>query len=309
MKLGRIIRKGARIGLVSPASPSKKEEVDDLIKYLEGQGFELALGRTIYKKNKYLAGTDEERAADLNQMFGDPDIDAILCIRGGYGSPRILDLLDYDLIEKNPKVFIGYSDITAIHVALNQKCGLVSYHGPMGSSDMIDGFNPISRENLEAIVMENGRGRRLENPEGHKLEVLRPGSCQGPVLGGNLSLIVDLIGSDYGLDPRGKILFIEEVGEEPRNIDRMLNQMRLCGMFKDCLGVILGDFKNCQGDENSFSLDQVLDQYFGDLDLPVVKNFQAGHCEPMLTIPFGPEIRLDTKGPEILIMEDTVKGD
>jgi len=306
MNIGKRLSRGSTIGVISPASPTDLKKVEDLENLLKDLGFKVLMGRTPYKNNKYLAGTDEERARDVNEMFANKDVDGILCVRGGYGTPRILDLLDYDLIEKNPKVFIGYSDITAIHVALNQKCKLVSYHGPMGASDMVGGFNPISREKLEDIVVRNGKNRKLENPKGARLEVLKKGLVEGPIIGGNLSLLVDLIGSEYEVDTRGKILFIEEVGEEPRNIDRMLNQLRLSGKLDEAIGIILGDFNNCTSTSESFTLDEVLDQYFSNLEKPVIKNFKAGHCEPMLTIPFGVEVRLDANQAEVEILGETV---
>lgn len=306
MKRPKALKKGSTIGVISPASSTEKNRIKKLEKILKNEGFNVVMGKAVYESNKYLAGTDEERAEDLNYMFKNEEIDGILCVRGGYGTPRILDLLDYETIEENPKVFIGYSDITAVHVALNQKCNLITYHGPMGSSDIVDGFNEESKENLEKIVFKNGKNKNLENPKKEKFEIINKGVVEGSIIGGNLSLLVDLIGTDYEVDTKGKILFIEEIGEEPRNIDRMLNQLRLSGKLDDAIGIILGDFNNCTTENISFTLDEVLDQYFKGINKPVLKNFKAGHCEPMITIPFGVKIKLDCNLGEVIILEDTV---
>lgn len=306
MKRPKALKKGSTIGVISPASSTEKNRIKKLEKILKNEGFNVVMGKAVYESNKYLAGTDEERAEDLNYMFKNEEIDGILCVRGGYGTPRILDLLDYETIEENPKVFIGYSDITAVHVALNQKCNLITYHGPMGSSDIVDGFNEESKENLEKVVLKNGKNKNLENPKKEKFEIINKGVVKGSIIGGNLSLLVDLIGTDYEVDTKGKILFIEEIGEEPRNIDRMLNQLRLSGKLDDAIGIILGDFNNCTTENISFTLDEVLDQYFKGINKPVLKNFKAGHCEPMITIPFGVKVKLDCNLGEVIILEDTV---
>lgn len=309
MNLGKRIKKGDTIGVIAPASSSDRSDIDKLKALLEDYGFKVKMGAYVYEQNTYLAGKDEERALDINNMFKDKSVDGILCIRGGYGTPRILDLLDYDLIRDNPKVFVGYSDITGIHTAINNKGNLVTYHGPMGVSDMVGGFNEESKKNLQAIIMKNGKNFQLENPDGIELETINPGLVEGEIIGGNLSLLVDLIGTEYEVDTRGKILFIEEIGEAPRNIDRMLNQLRLSGKLDDALGIILGDFNDCITSNLSYSLDQVLDQYFKGLGKPVLKNFKAGHCEPMISLPFGAKISLDCNEKKVLIIEDTVRED
>ncbi len=309
MNLPKILKKGQTIGVIAPASASAKENIDKLKSLLEKYGYKVKMGKYVYDQNKYLAGTDEERAEDFNAMFRDEEVDAILCIRGGYGTPRMLDLIDYDAIIENPKILLGYSDITGIHTAINNKANLVTYHGPMGVSDMINGFDEVSKKNLENIIAKNGKNLVLENPKGIELEVINKGIAQGEIIGGNLSLLSDLIGTEYEVKTQGKILFIEEIEEIPRNIDRMLNQLRLAGKIEDAVGIILGDFNNCVTEDLSYSLDEVLDQYFKGIGKPVLKNFKAGHCEPMITIPFGAKVELDCDSKKVTVMEDTVMED
>lgn len=299
------LKKGDTIGVISPASPSDRSEVDKLERVLTDKGFKVKMGKSPYETNRYLAGEDDLRAEDVNSMFADSEVQGILCVRGGYGTPRILDKLDYDLIRDNPKIFLGYSDITSLHIAFNQICGLVTYHGPMGVSDIMDGLDPFTEKSLIDIIMSGEENLVLANPEDIQLEIIQSGQVEGEIIGGNLSLIADTMGTDYEIDCKDKILFIEEIGEKPRNIDRMLNQLRLAGKIQDAKGVILGDFNNCDNEdgETSFVLREVVEQYFGHLDKPVIYNFKSGHCEPMITIPFGVKVRLDGDNGKVILLE------
>lgn len=241
----KALKFGDTIGVVAPASPTLEENVEKAHKKLKDLGFKVKMGKSCYEKYGYLAGTDSLRAEDINHMFRDEEVDGIICLRGGYGTPRILELLDYDLIKKHPKVFIGYSDITALHIAITRFSQLITFHGPMVASDMLGDFNQFSKKSLFNFIMEGEYLRNIKNPPGEELKTMNPGIAEGSIIGGNLSLIADTLGTPYEIDLKGKILFIEEVGEEPYQIDRMLTQLRLAGKLKEAEGIILGDFNNC----------------------------------------------------------------
>jgi len=307
MKIPRGLRPGDRVGLIAPASPVGREDIERAKEAVEDLGLKLRLGESVYKSYGYLAGRDEERARDLNRMFEDESIDGIICLRGGYGSSRILDLIDYDMIRDNPKVFVGYSDITAIHLALNQKSRLVSYHGPMAASDLGRSPSDYTLENFKNMVFDLGYNTILKNPEGEEVITINEGIVEGELIGGNLSLLASSIGTDYELDTRDKIILIEEVGEDPYAIDRMLTQLRLSGKFDEARGLILGDFRDCRASKEEYDeqlpLLKVFEDILGDLDLPCIYNLKLGHCEPVLTIPFGIELRLNANKGYVELLE------
>jgi len=305
----KALKFGDTIGVIAPASPTTDKNIKKVEKTLSDMGFKVKMGKSVYERHGYLAGRDEVRASDVNSMFEDDEVDGIICIRGGYGTPRILDLIDFEIIKNNPKVFVGYSDITALHIAFNQVAGLVTFHGPMASSDMINVFSSFSKEHLFKAIMNAEPIGRISNPEGEEIVTIHGGIVEGTIIGGNLSLIADTIGTPYEIDVKGKILFIEEIEEEPYRIDRMLNQLRLSGKLDDAVGIILGDFKKCDAKEpdKSLTLEEVIDDYFRPLNKPIVYNLQAGHCEPMVTIPFGIKARLDADKKELIFLENAVE--
>jgi muramoyltetrapeptide carboxypeptidase len=305
----KALKFGDTIGVIAPASPITEERVKKAHDKLIEMGFKVKMGKSPYERYGYLSGSDAIRAEDVNEMFRDKEVDGIICLRGGYGTPRILGLLDYESIKNNPKVFVGYSDITALHIAFTQICNLVTYHGPMVSSDMIGNFSDFSRDNLFKVIMNNESIGEIRNPKGEEIITINGGIAEGTIIGGNLSLIVDTIGTPYEIDVKGKILFIEEIGEEPYNIDRMFNQLRLAGILEDANGIILGDFNNCvseKHDEN-LTLEQVIEDHIKPIGKPTIYNLQAGHCEPMVTLPFGVKARLDADKKELIILENSVE--
>ena len=310
MNKPKALKIGDTIGLVAPASALRQAgALEKSIKILEQQGFKLVIGESCGKKYGYFSGSDEIRARDINTMFQDSNIDAVFCLRGGYGTPRILDMLDYDMIKKNPKIFIGYSDITAIHIALNQKCDLITFHGPMAASDMLEDFNEFSKESyLKAITSIKPLGQ-LNNPLGIDIKSMVSGKARGKIVGGNLSLIAATIGTPYEIDTVGKILFLEDVGEFTYSVDRMLTQLRLSGKLKDCVGIILGDFTNCLPQYEGF--DHTLMEVFHDIIVqakkPTIYNFMAGHCTPKITIPLGADSLLDADSCTLTITESALR--
>lgn len=305
----RALRLGDTIGLIAPAGFSRKEKVKEAYDKITQMGFKVKMGKSPYEKYGYLSGSDQIRARDINEMFKDKEVDGILCLRGGYGTPRILDLLDYEGIKANPKIFIGYSDITALHIAFNQIAGLVTFHGPMAVSDMIGDFKEFSQESLFNLIMDKKERYEMKNPVKEEIITINRGVAQGTIIGGNLSLIVDTIGTAYEIDVEDKILFIEEIGEEPYNIDRMFNQLRLWGKLERVKGIILGDFNNCKPGkpQDSLSLEEVIDDQIKPLGKPTIYNFQSGHCNPMITLPFGVKARLDGGKKELVILEKATK--
>lgn len=300
---------GDTIGVVAPASPTTIDRVEKAYEKLIEMGFKVIMGESCYSNYGYLAGTDDVRAEDLNKMFKNQEIDGIICLRGGYGTPRILDLLDYDLIKNNPKVFIGYSDITALHIAFNKLSTLVTFHGPMVSSDLIGEFSEFSKKSLYNSILEGKFQPVIKDPL-DEITIINGGKAEGAIIGGNLSLITSTIGTPYEIDSKGKILFIEEIGEEPYRIDRMLTQLRLSKKLEEAEGIILGDFNNCVAEsseyDDSLTLEEVIDQIIKPLGKATIFNFKAGHCEPTVTIPFGVKAKLDADNKVLTLLEKPI---
>lgn len=298
---------GDTIGVIAPASPTSQENVKKAYEKLTSMGFKVKMGKSCHEQYGYLSGSDKIRAQDLNNMFKDYKVKGIICMRGGYGTPRILDLVDYDLIKNNPKVFVGYSDITALHIAINQLANLVTFHGPMVSSDIIGSFSKFSQDSLYNSILDNDFSGSIVNPPGEEIETIHKGVAEGELIGGNLSLIVDTLATPYEIDLKGKILFIEEIGEESYQIDRMLTQLRLSGKLDEAEGIILGDFKNCgtvSKHKESLSLRQVIDDIIKPIGKPTIFNLKAGHCEPMITLPLGAKVSLDANKRKVTILEN-----
>lgn len=305
----KALKKGDTIGLIAPSSPVRSSNgVEKSIELLEDQGFKVVVGESCYKRYGYLSGTDDIRASDINRMFKDNNVDAVFCLKGGYGTPRILDKIEYSIVRENPKLFIGYSDITAIHIAFNQKCDLITIHGPMAASDMLEDFDNFSKESYFKAITSTKPLEILNNPEGFDIKTLVAGKAKGRIVGGNLSLITATIGTPYEIDTKGKILFLEDIDEYTYSIDRMLNQLRLSGKFEDCEGIILGDFKDCvpQYEDYSLTLIEVFKDIIEPANKPTIYNFMAGHCTTKITIPLGVEAVLDAENRTVRILENAL---
>ncbi|HWQ30972.1 MAG TPA: LD-carboxypeptidase, partial [Negativicutes bacterium] len=284
---------GDTVGLVAPASPAGASKVEKAVKYLEGLGYRVRIGESAYSSRGYLAGCDELRAADINSMFSDREVAAVFCMRGGYGSQRLLDKLDFELIRRNPKIFMGFSDITALLNAIHQECGLITFHGPMGG-DFAGGLGKPTKAAMKKALESIEPIGELPNPE--VPGVLSEGRAEGEVAGGNLSVIASSMGTPYEIDTKGRILLLEDVFEEPYSIDRMLNQLKLGGKLDGAAGIILGDWGNTEPEEPDFSLtlEEVLEDYFSDIGKPVLAGYKIGHCKPNLTVPIGARTVIDT---------------
>ncbi|WP_235872114.1 S66 peptidase family protein [Siminovitchia acidinfaciens] len=294
------------VGLMAPAGPVNHEKLNKAVTALQEFGFHVKVGRTCHLEYRgYLAGTPDKRAAELNAMFSDQEIAAIFCLRGGYGSPQILPLLDPQLIKNNPKLFVGYSDITALHIYLQQECGLPTIHGPMPASDLIDAA-PFTKAGVLQLLINSSLTGAVMNPPGEKLECMIPGSASGILTGGNLSLITALMGTPYEIDTKGKILFLEEINEEPYKLDRMMTQLAMGGKFADAEGVVLGSWSGCQSDFNE-DIKEIFNEILAPIGKPVLYNLRAGHCSPMVSLPFGAFVKIDTDRSELIIKEGIIQ--
>ena len=298
---------GDTIGIIAPASPEKEEEtVKKSIDFIKSLNFNVKIGKHIYDRYGYLAGKDKDRAEDLMDMFLDPEVKMVLCCRGGYGTMRMLNYVDFDEIKKHPKIFAGFSDITTLLNQIYQRCGIVTFHSPMATSNLKD--EPTLKSFLFSI-MSGTSSYTIKNPEGYPVKCPVKGTAEGTLVGGNLSLIAATMGTKYEIDTENKILFLEDVGEEPYSIDRMLTQLELAGKLQKCQGFILGQYKNCTLPhyERSLTLDQIFEEKILSLKKPTLKDFSSGHSYPKLTLPIGAKVKLNCSKGEIDVLQAVVK--
>ena len=311
MNIGKKLVRGATLGFIGPSGAVRTADaIERAVIETERMGFRVKLGESCGQVYGYLSGTDEVRARDVNNMFLDDEIDAIFCLKGGYGTMRMLDLLDYEAIRTHPKIFVGYSDITAMHIAMLEKSDLATFHGPMPVSSWADGpMDDFTHGSLMNTLMNDEPIGEIVNPPGYAKKTVVSGTCEGLLVGGNLSLIVGLLGTPYELDTRGRILFIEDVGEKTYSLDRMLTHLRLAGKFDDCAGVVLGDFKNCEMEYPgySFSLEEIVRDVIVPSGKPVFSGLQSGHCTPKITLPFGVRCRMDADACSLTALEAAVR--
>jgi muramoyltetrapeptide carboxypeptidase len=300
---------GDCIGVISPASPphgEKKEQYGRGLQYLLDRGYRVKEGRHVFKEYGYLAGTDEERIDDLNAMVSDPHVNAIICSRGGYGTPRLLDKIDYAAVKKHPKILVGYSDITCLQLALYAKTGLVSFSGPMVAVEMGKGIQPLTEETFWPLLTSTRRLSMKAHVEGMAPTVYRRGSAEGRLLGGCLSLIAPLLGTPYQPNFKGAILVLEDIGEEVYGIDRYLVQLKYAGVLKQIAGLVLGQFLDTVDPDKTspdLTLEQVIREYTQDLRIPILANFPYGHNDTKYTMPIGCRVRLDASRKTLTMLE------
>lgn len=310
MKKPARLEKGMTIGLTAPCGAVRDKAVPDrYAAFLEARGYSVEVGRTCRAAYGYLAGEDSLRADELNGMFADRKIDAVFCVRGGYGAARILDRLDLETIRDNPKIFLGFSDVTALHTVLNNQCGLVTFHGPNGDvSSGRDGCD-ISMECLIHVLAEPEKYRILENPRENKAKCVVPGKAGGIMTGGNLTVLSRSLGTRWQPDFDGKLIFIEDVNEPVYKIDGMLTQLAQAGAFDMCKGIIFGGFNGCRNayPEFAFSIDEVIQDTVQKYGKPVISGFMCGHFQPMLTLPFGTRCLMDAERGTIEMVEIPVE--
>jgi len=297
------LRPGAKVAIVAPASAAPNAS-DLAAEWLEDRGFVpliMPASRTrLDAPYEYLAGTDAQRLDDLHAAFAAPDIGAVWCLQGGFGSWRLLDKLNFDLLRQNPKPFIGYSDITALHLAMQRHAGFVTFHGPMLAQDLVAGKREPTESHLLAMLSgQIGQGAWIQPPPDTRAVELVAGTASGRLIGGNLALIAALIGSRHEIDTRDAILFFEDVNEALPRVDRLLSQLAAAGKFDGVKGVLVGNFTRIAGtnldDAQAQSLlYPLLLEQFGARGIPVLAGWPSGHGEPNLTLPLGARVTLDT---------------
>lgn len=305
---------GNRIALVAPAGPLLEQ--DDLTRAQElcrALGYDPVLGNSAHARHGYMAGTDEQRLGDLNSALADTSINAVWCIRGGYGSLRLLDQVDYAAIVRHPKPLIGFSDVTVLLNAVTRLTGVVTFHGPVARASM-PAFNRWHFERVLTSTEPAGRLGRIPQPpdtlvpQDDRIVTVRAGIAEGFLAGGNLTLLQCLIGTPYFPELAGAILFLEDVGEDLYRVDRMLAHLRLIGALRRLSGVLIGRFTklNRSGADGALGYDEVLAEYFRPLGIPVAYGFPVGHIDAQWTLPLGVRVRLDAGAGEVELLEPAV---
>ncbi|MFX3622500.1 MAG: LD-carboxypeptidase [Ectobacillus sp.] len=298
------LKQGDAVMIVAPAGPVKQKNVLAMKAYLEQFGLTVWLGQHIFAQQGFLAGSDNERLSDLQEAFANPDVKAIFCARGGYGSARLLPALDFSPLQANPKIFWGYSDITSLHIAIQQQAQLVTFHGPMMQECGSDDVHPHTLSSFLQLfspypLVFPAKERDMYPAFSHLVTA--------PIVGGNLTVLTATLGTPYEIDTRGKILLLEDVGEEPYRLDRMLNQLRLAGKFQDCAGVVLSDFHDCKPHlkKASLSLADIIYDHIVPCQVPILGGFPIGHCHPNYGVPLGVQATMNG-AQQLLVFEPGV---
>jgi muramoyltetrapeptide carboxypeptidase len=294
------IENEATIGILSPAWIPLSERLTNGINYLQQLGYNIKLSKNLKKKYGYFAGTDEERVEDIHEMFSDKEISVLLATRGGWGTLRYLDKLDYGMIEKNPKPIIGYSDITSLQLAVWAKTGVGSISGPMCAVEMGKGIKEFTEKHFWGYIHNTARQYAIDLSE-TKSKFMIDGVAEGTLLGGCLSLVSFLMGTPFCPDYNGAVLFLEDVGEQPYKIDRYLAHLKQCGVFNKISALILGDFLDCEDEEkeDTFTIQSILTDYFSNAQYPVIYNFPYGHGDLKISMPIGARTTIDTQNKAI----------
>jgi len=317
--LGQIIKppglkSGDTVVLVNPAGATfSRFDAEVASEHLQNLGLKVRKGKHLFDRRGYLAGSDIDRADDINTQFADKNVAGLIALRGGWGCARILDFLDYDSIRLNPKVLLGFSDITALHMAIHSKTGLVTFHGPVGSSK----WTSFTTENVQRVLFE-GQSSVFSNPVsgvGHedsthnRFHTIRVGKATGRLLGGNLTVLAAIMGSNYLPNWDGAILFLEDVGEEIYRIDRMLTQLSLAGVLDRISGFVFGQCTDCSPGigYGSLTLDEVLGDHLLPLEIPAWRGAMIGHIDDQFTIPQGIPVEIDAESGTITMLEAAVR--
>lgn len=307
----KALRRGDVIGVIAPASaPLAPEKIDEGAEYLERLGYRVKLGKNVRAVRGFLAGTDEQRATDFNEMFGDKQVKAIIAVRGGYGTPRILPLVDYSLVRRNPKIVVGYSDLTALQIALYRKTGLVTFSGPMVGVEMYKGIDSFTEEHFWRMITSTKKIGALQNPDGRKFESIHKGKASGILVGGNLSLITSISGTPYFPSFKDSIFYFEEIEEESYRFDRMMNHAALAGIFRETNGILVGEITDVKTSDNTkphLTVDEILLDYLSLLSKPILKGLVYGHVARKLTMPVGIRAAVDATHCSLSLLEACVE--
>ena len=303
------LKKGDNVFLFCPSSPIiPEEDIEKCKKVIVDLGFNPVIGKSLYENyGGYMAGKAEIRIEDLHEAFSRKNIKGIFCVKGGYSASQLLDKIDYELIRNNPKVFVGYSDVTNLHIVFNQKCNLGTYHGPMVKSNMINDFNNYTKSSFfKALEKQEWK---YEEPENMTLSILTKENASsdivsGVLTGGNLAIIVTTLGTEYEINTKDKILFLEDIDEETGSLNRMLTHLKYAGKLDDCKAVVFGNFAACKNtytkENQHYELLELLKDFFADYDKPVIYGMESGHKKPyMFTLPLGAECSINLQNREI----------
>ncbi|MFI8688025.1 LD-carboxypeptidase [Rossellomorea sp. NPDC077527] len=305
------LEKGDTIGIIAPASPHyNRSDITRGIETLEEWGFHVITGENLHNKHEYLAGTDQERAHDFNEMFRNDEVDAIFVTHGGYGSARMLRYIDFDLVRKNPKIFIGYSDITSLHLAIQKYTGLVTFHGPGMAGFNSEDLTDYRKEYVfKALCQQEPIGEIRKANEKKWINRIQKGEAEGELTGGNLTLVCASLGTPYEIDTKGKILFLEEVWTEPWNIDHMFTHLYNAGKLQEAAGIVIGECTDCgpkkmdPGFHVTFSLEDILYEFIEPLGIPAIHGLPIGHTKDLATLPMGVNAYLDATNKKLFVKE------
>lgn len=298
------LQPGDTLAIVSPAAPSSAEAMETGIAYIEAMGFRPKVMPHALGSRHYLAGSDDDRLADLHAAFADPEVKGILAARGGFGCMRLLPHLRWDLIHAHPKVLIGFSDLTSLLLPLYQRTGLISFHGPMLTSNLIEGDTYTQNELWKQVTGSVAYPYIIPNQTPYRC--FTPGTCEGPLLGGNLSLLAALCGTPYQPDTTGAILFIEDWHEQFYSLDRQFTQLKLAGMFNNIAGLLLGDFVEIEDSWKGYPLSDLLRELTASLTVPVGFGFSVGHGDHTATFPIGADARFEAASGRLEIVSAPV---
>ncbi len=299
----RALKPEATLAVIAPAGAGTLD-VKHAMRWVSERGYNLHIYPGVHEKQGYLAGSDAVRLRDLHAAFADPAISAILCLRGGYGTPRLLDQVDFDLLREHPKPFIGYSDITALHAAIARYAGFVTFHGPLLNADLLANKQPPTEASLLRLLRgQVGAGDDLPHPVAYPLTTLEHGVCRGRLTGGNLSMICATLGTPWEIDTDGCVLLLEDVNEPLYRVDRLLTQLRLAGKLEGLRGVLVGDFAGLTVEQMA----PLLRDIFAPLRIPVLAGWRSGHCDPNLTLPLGAMVKLDAGEQRLTLEQDVVR--
>lgn len=306
------LKKGDLIGLVTPGSPITEEQLEEAIQRIEGLGYRSYYQKSVLSGYGYFAGKDQERADELMHMFSNKEVKGIWCVRGGYGSIRILNLIDFQKIAQNPKVFIGYSDITALLTSVYERCGLITFHGPLGVSD----FNEFSVVSMEKVLVDPVKKYKYpykreagteENPEFDRYTI-RGGKAVGELIGGNISVLDSMIGSRFEPNFEGKVVYLEEIEEKTYKVDKMLFHLLEATNLKKAAGIVMGVMGDCNtGEAPTLSLKEAIGDLLEPLEIPVSYGLSFGHIKEIVTLPNGIRARLNADKNSLKLLEKTVE--
>ncbi|NWG14176.1 MAG: LD-carboxypeptidase [Acidobacteria bacterium] len=295
------LRPGDTVGIVAPAGPvHPPDAIRPALALIESWGFRVRFDNRIFEASRYLAGSDEARASELMRYVEDPSINAILALRGGFGCSRLIPLLDQSRIRRNCKIFMGFSDLTTLHLYFLRLCDWATVHGPVATTLTRDRMSPQAERHLLRLWTDPQYLPALAFPQ---LETWVPGRAEGVIAGGCLSIIAASLGTVYEIETEGKILFLEEMGEAPYRIDRLITQLRLAGKLEGLAGILVGSLCGCEPDEGDYTAAEVLRELLSPIGVPVLAGFPTGHGMENWALPLGRRVRMDADTREVLYLE------